>query len=391
MYRNHRGMTVYAWNNIHPDERPSSYCPECNGEFIARRGEQRRWHWAHKVATTSGGVCTVEDSDWELRWKAVFIQRGWLIEVPVVVDGERFYLDAMSENGRGIFEFVHSLSASYQHKHCVLKHTMANITWVLDGDAFASEHRRPIQPGNGSTGWKGLLQPIAKDLLLSVGGLVHFNNRLYEHWKDDIWYPTHRLSGALELCIQHKRVNLDEVFASNQKFLPPNPIELPLRTVKYKDQTFRSELDARWAVFFDELGIDWQYRNREFALEDGSVCIPTFCLPTFDQGMYALVYRKAPKIEKIRELVARHKIKIWICEAIPAVAAYTCIDYRDGDGVVSWTGIPNASSALGENRMFAEPGFENEDGSIDPGDYDIVESHVIDAAAAARSATFHTV
>ena len=35
----------------------------------------------------------------------------------------------------------------------------------------------------------------------------------------------------------------------------------------YKGYRFRSRLEARWAVFFDTLGIKWQYENEGYQKE----------------------------------------------------------------------------------------------------------------------------
>lgn len=46
----------------------------------------------------------------------------------------------------------------------------------------------------------------------------------------------------------------------------------------YKGYRFRSRLEARWAVFFDALGAEWQYEVEGFDL-DGTWYLPDFWLP----------------------------------------------------------------------------------------------------------------
>ena len=48
---------------------------------------------------------------------------------------------------------------------------------------------------------------------------------------------------------------------------------------RYKGYRFRSRLEARWAVFFDALGIEWQYEPEGFELPDGTRYLPDFWLP----------------------------------------------------------------------------------------------------------------
>jgi hypothetical protein len=47
----------------------------------------------------------------------------------------------------------------------------------------------------------------------------------------------------------------------------------------YANTLFRSRLEARWAVFFDELGVRWQYELDGFELPSGKRYLPDFFLP----------------------------------------------------------------------------------------------------------------
>lgn len=44
----------------------------------------------------------------------------------------------------------------------------------------------------------------------------------------------------------------------------------------YKSYKFRSRLEARWAVFFDALELDWTYEAEGYVLPDGSYYLPDF-------------------------------------------------------------------------------------------------------------------
>lgn len=50
----------------------------------------------------------------------------------------------------------------------------------------------------------------------------------------------------------------------------------------YKGYRFRSRLEARWAVFFDEAGIKYEYEPEGFILDDGTKYLPDFYLPKED-------------------------------------------------------------------------------------------------------------
>lgn len=48
---------------------------------------------------------------------------------------------------------------------------------------------------------------------------------------------------------------------------------------EYNGYRFRSRLEARWAVFFDALGVKYQYEMEGFEFEDGTRYLPDFWLP----------------------------------------------------------------------------------------------------------------
>lgn len=75
----------------------------------------------------------------------------------------------------------------------------------------------------------------------------------------------------------------------------------PIET-NYKGCRFRSRLEARWAVFFDNLGIEWEYEPEGFELPDGTRYLPDFYLPKEE----AYVEIKAPRpgcVEELRKAV----------------------------------------------------------------------------------------
>jgi hypothetical protein len=50
----------------------------------------------------------------------------------------------------------------------------------------------------------------------------------------------------------------------------------------YKGYKFRSRLEARWAVFFDALGVEWEYEKEGYDLGDDGLYLPDFYLPYWD-------------------------------------------------------------------------------------------------------------
>ena len=61
--------------------------------------------------------------------------------------------------------------------------------------------------------------------------------------------------------------------------------EIKPKRTWYKDVFFRSRLEAKWAIFFDELGIKWQYEPEYDVVEFGIGRVyykPDFYLPAYD-------------------------------------------------------------------------------------------------------------
>lgn len=54
----------------------------------------------------------------------------------------------------------------------------------------------------------------------------------------------------------------------------------PIETV-YCGYRFRSRLEARWAVFFDALGVKWEYEPEGYDLGDAGWYLPDFWLPDY--------------------------------------------------------------------------------------------------------------
>jgi hypothetical protein len=89
-------------------------------------------------------------------------------------------------------------------------------------------------------------------------------------------------------------------------------------TTHYKGYKFRSRLEARWAVYFDSLGIKWEYELEGFEFKDGTKYLPDFWLPEIK--MFAEV--------KAIELNEKEKYK---CEILAK---------ESGHGVFMLIGVP---------------------------------------------------
>lgn len=133
----------------------------------------------------------------------------------------------------------------------------------------------------------------------------------------------------------------------------------PIETI-YRGYRFRSRLEARWAVFFDALGIEWEYEPEGYKLSDGTWYLPDFWLPTFSGGMYAEVKPRGGDFTKAILFVKDTGFVLWECSGPPALRNYTIWKFHDGE-LYYTDGVPNWDQAYQENRMFWLSGLEDEE------------------------------
>jgi hypothetical protein len=87
---------------------------------------------------------------------------------------------------------------------------------------------------------------------------------------------------------------------------------------QYNGHTFRSLMEARWAVFFDYFGFRWDYEPHGFQQGEEKY-LPDFYMPEFD--VYVEVkYKDDPQaIALSKKFVISHNIDIIICSGNPHI------------------------------------------------------------------------
>lgn len=154
---------------------------------------------------------------------------------------------------------------------------------------------------------------------------------------------------------------------------PPKAIE-----TQYNGYRFRSRLEARWAVYFDAIGLEWEYEKEGLQFEDGTRYLPDFWLPQVK--MWAEVKPKDKELDPdaIRklELLANGTGHPCIMLAgVPDVRSYDAYNPEDIQHVV-------ISSPGTDGRLHINVGADNN--RIRPGSW----PQVCKAVRAARSAQF---
>lgn len=128
----------------------------------------------------------------------------------------------------------------------------------------------------------------------------------------------------------------------------------------YKNCHFRSRLEARWAVYFDEMGIDWQYEREGYDL-NGIYYLPDFWLPQVKMWAEVKPFLFSDEeMVKIEMLIRHTGFPVLMLIDAPDYQSYDAIgpsydpefsgsDLEDCDYILD-------NSYLHENRFFASTG-----------------------------------
>lgn len=87
-----------------------------------------------------------------------------------------------------------------------------------------------------------------------------------------------------------------------------NPDVKPIET-KYAGHRFRSRLEARWAVFFDHLGVEWEYEPEGYSVA-GRAYLPDFRLLSLPYPRPVLFEVKGPPIDDDDYELMLHRLGI---------------------------------------------------------------------------------
>lgn len=178
----------------------------------------------------------------------------------------------------------------------------------------------------------------------------------------------------------------------------------PIETI-YKGYRFRSRLEARWAVFFDALDLEWEYEAEGFDL-GGVWYLPDFWFPSLD--CWIEIKPESPdseETEKARRLAVASGKWVFLFpfsprpfggklmmdggEPIDVVISGSALYFRpdgDYDGCYNWGECPRCHRV--DVGLFGESIDDARCGCDCQRDYATETPRLLAAYAAARSARF---
>ena len=124
-------------------------CPCCGADLIARCGDLKVWHWAHKGRR----VCDhwwESETEWHRAWKDTF-PKEWQEVVQYAEDGEKHIADIKTPDGF-VIEFQHS-SMKAEEK-LAREQFYKNMVWVVDGKRTKNDYPRFEKNESGWMAWR---------------------------------------------------------------------------------------------------------------------------------------------------------------------------------------------------------------------------------------------
>jgi len=101
----------------------------------------------------------------------------------------------------------------------------------------------------------------------------------------------------------------------------------PIETF-YNGYRFRSRLEARWAVFFDAVGIKYEYEPEGYVLSDGTCYLPDFYLPEMDEFFEVKGVLKLTDERRVKQFIDEYRRPVVL--GFDDMTFIACNDYDDG-------------------------------------------------------------
>lgn len=112
-------------------------CSACGQTMVAKCGQHRIWHWAHRETRTCDRWWETE-TEWHRAWKKHFPE-DWQEMIHWSKDGEKHIADVKTESGV-VLEFQHSFLRREERESRELFYQ--KMVWVVDGRRRARDRGR---------------------------------------------------------------------------------------------------------------------------------------------------------------------------------------------------------------------------------------------------------
>ena len=123
-------------NNERTEATPGAkgICPVCGSLVIAKCGEKKVHHWAHKTRKNCKNNRWETEGEWHQKWKNKF-PKDWQEKI-VIINGEKNIADIQNEQGF-VVEFQHSHINPEEKR--AREQNYKNMVWVVDGTRLKND------------------------------------------------------------------------------------------------------------------------------------------------------------------------------------------------------------------------------------------------------------
>lgn len=122
---------------VEPTPGGAALCQYCGSEVLARCGQQRVWHWAHKSKSNCDRWWEPE-TEWHRDWKNNF-PKEWQEIVHFAPNGEKHISDVKTPSGL-VIEFQHSQISPEEQK--AREDFYGGMIWIVDGTRLKRDRPR---------------------------------------------------------------------------------------------------------------------------------------------------------------------------------------------------------------------------------------------------------
>lgn len=149
-------------------------------------------------------------------------------------------------------------------------------------------------------------------------------------------------------CYSSVSATKSSVEAGVFSFQPERTLIMNIKAIEtiYNGYRFRSRLEARWAVFFDSLGVEYQYEPEGFVLNDGTPYLPDFYLP--NQRMWIEIKPSSDESDDSlnKALAFSHHHRICLIYGESSIGKFTAYLFENGLLLGVTLDIDNEDAAL---------------------------------------------
>ena len=195
-------LAIVNGEKVNATKGAKGVCPFCGAELIAKCGEQKIPHWAHKSKKECDSWHESE-TDWHRMWKNYFPKEWQEIIKHDEQTGEKHIADVCTPQGFTLeFQHSHIKPEERRSREAFYK----NMNWVVDGTRLQNDYKRFSQKVTESSDIK-VITPIH-----TIDNKMHVGNVLEIHFADEA-FPKDWINSSVPVVFDF--LGMDKISENN--------------------------------------------------------------------------------------------------------------------------------------------------------------------------------